>query len=123
MMTQSDSAETHAKPCACACDPGVRLPIAPRKLKVPSCDPRCPGHLRPQIAVPHLGIVPRSFAFAVTLGCATVLLIASWLTPDPRGLGSHTKLGMPRCEFEYRTGIPCPSCGMTTSFAHFAATL
>jgi hypothetical protein len=74
----------------------------------------------PQIAVPNLGIVPRFFAFAVALGCATVLLIAAWLTPDPRGIGSHTELGMPRCEFAYRTGIPCPSCGMTTSFAHFA---
>jgi len=30
----------------------------------------------PQIAVPKLGILPRFFAFAVTLGCAAVLLTA-----------------------------------------------
>jgi hypothetical protein len=27
---------------------------------------------------------------------------------------------MARCEFLYRTGLPCPSCGMTTSFSHMA---
>ncbi len=29
------------------------------------------------------------------------------------------QLGLPRCEFFARTGIPCPSCGMTTAFAWF----
>jgi hypothetical protein len=29
-------------------------------------------------------------------------------------------MGLQRCEFLERTGIPCPTCGMTTSFAHFA---
>ena len=35
-------------------------------------------------------------------------------------MGSHTELGLQPCAFYERTGIPCISCGMTTSFAWFA---
>jgi hypothetical protein len=30
---------------------------------------------------------------------------------------THTQLGLPPCTFYQLTGIPCPSCGMSTSFA------
>src|SRR5262249_29719492 len=29
------------------------------------------------------------------------------------------QLGLPPCSFKVITGMPCPSCGMTTSFALF----
>jgi hypothetical protein len=29
-------------------------------------------------------------------------------------------MGLEPCQFEFRTGVPCITCGMTTSFAHFA---
>lgn len=32
---------------------------------------------------------------------------------------THTQLGMPACTFRKMTGQPCPSCGMTSSFALF----
>jgi len=39
--------------------------------------------------------------------------------PDgaPRSMATHTQLGLPPCNFVTLTGKPCPSCGMTTSFA------
>jgi hypothetical protein len=45
--------------------------------------------------------------------------VAFWLEPDPRGFGTHQKLGLPPCLFQLLFGIPCPNCGMTTSFAYF----
>lgn len=46
-----------------------------------------------------------------------LLFATRWLTPDTRGLGTHEQLGLPPCGFYVWWGIPCPSCGMTTSWA------
>lgn len=54
---------------------------------------------------------------AVTGG---VLGVATYLTPSAEGLGTHTQLGMKSCGWVHMMGIPCPTCGMTTSFAHAA---
>lgn len=45
--------------------------------------------------------------------------LAAGLEPDPRGYGTHQSLGLPPCSFKTIFGMRCPSCGMTTSFAHF----
>lgn len=45
--------------------------------------------------------------------------ISTQLKPDPRGFGTHQQLGLPPCSFKMIFGIPCPSCGGTTSFACF----
>jgi hypothetical protein len=44
--------------------------------------------------------------------------LAAALEPDPRGFGTHQRLGLPPCTFRLLCGIPCPGCGMTTSFSH-----
>ena len=69
-----------------------------------------------------MGIGVRFSALAVALGCLLVLLIASQLTPSPLGYGSHTgyPLRLQSCAFMEHTGLPCPSCGMTTSWTWFA---
>lgn len=48
------------------------------------------------------------------------LAIGAWLTPDPAGVGTHRQLGWAPCGTLIATGVPCPSCGMTTSVAWFA---
>lgn len=45
---------------------------------------------------------------------------ASRLVPDPSGLGTHRQLGLAECPTLARSGRPCPTCGMTTAFAHLA---
>ncbi len=55
----------------------------------------------------------------LTLGiCATLLTIAARLTPDARGFGTHQQLGLGACGMLLTTGLPCPTCGMTTAFAY-----
>jgi hypothetical protein len=51
---------------------------------------------------------------------AVIFLLSLALQPNPRGLGTHTQLGLPPCGLYRSTGIPCPSCGMTTAFAWMA---
>lgn len=63
----------------------------------------------------------RLLAAAVAVICAAVLVMAAMLTPDPRGFGTHQQLGghaFAPCGALIVTGYPCPTCGMTTSFAH-----
>jgi len=56
----------------------------------------------------------------ILLAGIAVLLTAFFLTPDPRGMGTHEHLFLPPCFFHWLTQIPCPSCGLTTSFAYLA---
>lgn len=64
--------------------------------------------------------MPRVIAALILAGCVTVLGLASWMSPDPRGLGTHEQLGMSPCGFARATGWPCMTCGMTTAFTHCA---
>lgn len=62
----------------------------------------------------------RRSATAAALGILAVLAVAAILTPDERGIGTHQQLGLPPCMTETVFGVPCPFCGMTTSFSHMA---
>jgi len=48
------------------------------------------------------------------------LTLSRWLTPDPRGYGTHEHLTHLPCTFRLLTHLPCPFCGMTTAFAYMS---
>jgi hypothetical protein len=58
-------------------------------------------------------------AFSLAILPLTLLAVASRLQPNSAGLGTHQQLGLPPCSMRVMMGIRCPSCGMTTSWAHF----
>ena len=51
---------------------------------------------------------------------ALVLGVARALEADHRGFGTHQQLGLGGCTFLEWTTLPCPMCGMTTTFTHMA---
>jgi hypothetical protein len=62
----------------------------------------------------------RTRYIAMGMVSGAVLIVARLLQPSSHGVGTHEQLGLPACAFLHFTGIPCPSCGLTTSFAHAA---
>lgn len=62
--------------------------------------------------------VLRFWATLVLAAALAPLALAAWLRPDPRGYGTHRQLGTGPCGMLIVTGYPCPTCGMTTAFAH-----
>ncbi len=73
----------------------------------------------PDLPAPRLEPMLRIVAAGVAVACAVALRLAMVIQPSPDGMGSHEQLHLPECQFLTRTGLPCPSCGMTTSFAWF----
>ena len=64
----------------------------------------------------------RGSLMGLALALAAVFAVAGWLNPynadgSPRSLATHEQLGLPPCNFYRITHLPCPACGMTTSFA------
>ena len=68
----------------------------------------------------RLAMGGRLLSAAIAAACLAVLITAAVLAPSPSGVGTHTALGLQPCQFLARTGLPCPGCGMTTSFSWFA---
>jgi hypothetical protein len=76
----------------------------------------------PLDAIPALTGWVRGGLVGIALGLVMVFVIAWRLDPyqedgTPRRMETHRQLGLPPCTFYLMTNLPCPSCGMTTSFA------
>ena len=63
----------------------------------------------------------RILAGVVAALSAGVLGVAAWLNPSPAGHGTHEQLALPACDWAVGFSMPCPTCGMTTSFAWAAS--
>jgi hypothetical protein len=64
----------------------------------------------------------RGTLLLIAAGLILVFFIATQVRPyksdgTPMRMASHQTLGMPPCRFQQMADMPCPSCGMTTSFA------
>jgi hypothetical protein len=75
-------------------------------------------------AEPVLRLWLRSLLVLLAAMLITVFGVAIYLNPytedgEARRMETHRQLGLPECTFKGMTGKPCPSCGMTTSFALF----
>lgn len=78
--------------------------------------------VRPNRPAPRMKWIVRATLLAIAVALAGVFAAAVKIHPydedgQPRTMSTHTQLGMPPCNFVALTGKPCPSCGMTTSFA------
>jgi hypothetical protein len=72
--------------------------------------------------IPVLGPWVRGALLGIAAGLVAVFAVAVRLDPynadgSARRMETHRQLGLPPCMFKVSTGMPCPSCGMTTSFA------
>jgi hypothetical protein len=78
--------------------------------------------LEPLEVIPVLTWWVRGTLVGIAASLLVVFSIALWLNPydeqgSPRQMETHRQLGLPPCTFYQMTHVPCPSCGMTTSFA------
>lgn len=61
----------------------------------------------------------RLLALAVAGAALAVLIVGVTLAPSAGGMATHRQMGFPPCQFLVTSNLPCPTCGMTTSFAWF----
>lgn len=95
-------------------DEATNLPVAQPVRPAPKRDRQREAAVRRRVV--------RASLLAIAAALTAVFVAAYWIHPynadgTPKSSATHTQLGMPPCNFVTLTGKPCPSCGMTTSFA------
>jgi len=85
-----------------------------------------PAHEQSRRTAPNvparLKLWVRGALLLMAAGLAGLFVLATRIDPydaagRPLRLGAHRQLGLPACNFAEAFGRPCPTCGMTTSFA------
>ncbi len=115
----SEQPDTPANESAVAHPPGADAAPLPIARPVRPAGGLSGGRRRPST---RLGRVARIGLLAVAGGLVAVFVMAFRIHPygedgTPLTMSTHTQLGLAPCNFVALTGKPCPSCGMTTSFA------
>jgi len=86
---------------------------------VTEVDETIPIIFTPPVERQTLRLGGRVVAMIIALAALTILVLALQLKPSRDGTGTHLQMGFQRCAFLRTTNLPCPSCGMTTSFSWF----
>jgi Protein of unknown function (DUF2752) len=92
----------------------LRTTLAKKSLRAYSSD--VDSVQRP--TVENLPSFIRWLALVAGISMLSLLIVARLLTPALTGLGTHQQLGLPPCTSLMLWGMPCPACGMTTSWAY-----
>jgi hypothetical protein len=66
---------------------------------------------------PRANLAERIIQALVAAALLGTLGLGLAMAPSPTGMGTHTGIGLPPCGMLVMTGHPCPTCGVTTSFA------
>lgn len=67
-------------------------------------------------------LTQRLAAAVVAIASIALIATAASLAPSAQGHSTHTQLGLSACAWPILYDTPCPTCGMTTAFAHAADT-
>ena len=86
------------------------IELEPYEAREDSVDEAKPIHRWIRIILVML-TVPWLMVFFVA-----IFLIDPYKNGEVAKAGTHQQLGLPECNFKSLAGVPCPSCGMTTSF-------
>lgn len=78
-----------------------------------------PPIFSPRFGPGRCSLSGRLLGLLLAAGCAWLLITAARVAPNRSGVGTHAALGYAECGFLAVSGIPCLTCGMTTSFAFF----